>query len=273
MSIAPEQHPFDLAIALQPLEDGAFSGQISKAYANMVGPFGGAIAATLLNAVLSHPERQGDPVAMTVNFTAPISELGFEVQAKVCRTSRSTQHWTLELSQLGKIATTATVMLALRQDSWAATELPMPVVPGASEVEPLATAGYPAWVKNYDLRVIKGGLVPSSGGQEAADSTTQLWVRDKPERPLDFLSLMALSDCFFPRVFVRRQQMMPAGTVSMTTYFHADAETLAREGQGAILGVARGLKYFRGYFDQGAELWSASGELLATSQQLVYFKG
>ncbi|MET1077079.1 MAG: thioesterase family protein [Pseudomonas sp.] len=273
MSTTPVQHPFDAAIALQPQEGGAFTGHISSAYANMVGPFGGAIAATLLNAVLSHPERQGDPVAMTVNFTAPIGDQVFEVQAQVARTSRSTQHWTLTLTQQGKIATTATVMLALRQDSWSGADIQMPVVPAASAVEPLATAGYPGWVKQYDLRVIQGGFAPRGTPLEEGDSTTQLWVRDKPERPLDFLSLMALSDCFFPRVFIRRQQMMPAGTVSMTTYFHADAQALAKVGQDSILGVARGFKYFRGYFDQSAELWSATGELLATTQQLVYFKG
>jgi hypothetical protein len=83
---------------------------------------------------------------------------------------------------------------------------------------------------------------------------------------------MALSDCFFPRVFIRRQKVKPAGTVSMTTYFHADAETLSRQGDREVLATARALRFYRGYFDQAAELWSVEGDLLCTTNQLVYFK-
>lgn len=59
----------------------------------------------------------------------------------------------------------------------------------------------------------------------------------------------------------------------MTTYFHADAESLARQGDRALLGVARANRFHRGFFDQSAELWGADGELLVTTHQMVYFKG
>ena len=64
-----------------------------------------------------------------------------------------------------------------------------------------------------------------------------------------------------------------ASTVSITTHFHADTSSLARQGIRPILGAARGQRFFRGYFDQVAELWSDDGELLASSIQMVYFKG
>ena len=38
-----------------------------------------------------------------------------------------------------------------------------------------------------------------------------------------------------------------------------------------VLGVARVLRYHAGFFDQRAEVWSHSGQLLASSQQMVYF--
>jgi hypothetical protein len=45
-------HVFDQAIALTASGDGVYTGATSPAYANMVGPFGGITAATVLNAVL-----------------------------------------------------------------------------------------------------------------------------------------------------------------------------------------------------------------------------
>ena len=43
-------HAFDEAIALQRQPDGHWSGHTSPAYANMVGPFGGVMAAQAINA-------------------------------------------------------------------------------------------------------------------------------------------------------------------------------------------------------------------------------
>jgi len=65
---------------------------------------------------------------------------------------------------------------------------------------------------------------------------------------------------------------VPIGTVSITTYFHVDAAQLAKVGDGYLLGRATGQQFSNGYFDQAAQLWSEAGALLATSNQIVYFK-
>jgi hypothetical protein len=77
---------------------------------------------------------------------------------------------------------------------------------------------------------------------------------------------------FFPRVMVRRRKLVPAGTVSITTYVHADAELLAAQSDRHVLGVARGLNFRNGYLDQSAEVWSDDGALLASSHQVVYYR-
>ncbi|MDN8837055.1 thioesterase family protein, partial [Staphylococcus aureus] len=66
------QHPFDLATQLTQQKPGMYSGQTSSAYANMVGPFGGVIASTLLRAVLEHDDILGEPISLTINYAAPI---------------------------------------------------------------------------------------------------------------------------------------------------------------------------------------------------------
>ena len=62
-------HPLDEALQLSASADsvGQYQGQTHAGYWNMVGPFGGTTAATLLQAVMQHPQRLGDPLSLTVN--------------------------------------------------------------------------------------------------------------------------------------------------------------------------------------------------------------
>jgi acyl-CoA thioesterase len=86
------------------------------------------------------------------------------------------------------------------------------------------------------------------------------------------LSLMSMSDAFFGRVFHARRELVPFGTVSLTTYFHADAEDLAAEDINRVLAVADARIFHKSYGDQAGELWSPQGRLLATTHQIAYFK-
>jgi hypothetical protein len=97
-------------------------------------------------------------------------------------------------------------------------------------------------------------------------------MRDAPPRPLDFCALAALADVFFPRVWLRRAHRVPAGTVSITVYFHASAAQLQETGMGYLLGQARGQEFRNGFFDQTVQLWNEAGTMLATSHQIVYYK-
>lgn len=266
------QHPFDRLIDLEPLEGGRWRGRTSEAYANMVGPFGGATAAVALSAIWRHPQRQGEPIALTVNYAGPIADGEFEVEAEPSRTNRSTQHWVVHLRQAGQVVITATAVLASRRTTWSAVEAGFPPVPAAHTLERSPPPAALRWTASYDMRFVKGELQFVPAPPTSQDSVSLLWVRDEPPRPLDFLSLAALCDVFFPRILLRRSAWVPIGTVSFTVYFHADAQTLAAVGTSAVLGHARAHQFRNGYFDQAAEMWGPGGELLAVTHQIVYFK-
>ena len=265
-------HSFDTAIALTNLGADRFGGATSPAYANMVGPFGGTTGAVLLQSALQHPARLGHPIALTVNFASALADGEFEIEARAVRTNRSTQHWIMELHQNGEVAATATAVFAQRRETWSAPEAVAPEVPPADALAPPNRAGRPPWVGCYDMRFVEGGLPDAFDGQERADSKTAFWVRDEPPRPLDFASLAALCDSFFPRIFIRRRRPTPIGTVSLTTYFHADEAMLAAQGERPVLGTARALNFRNGYFDQSAEVWNSERQLLASTHQIVYFR-
>lgn len=241
----------------------------------MVGPFGGTTAATALRAILLHPALLGEPVALTVNYAAAVAEGAFTVTAKPVRTNRSTQHWTVALSQADAngdagVVMTATAVTAARRETWSQNDTPMPAVTLADASGRLKFSTS-AWTSRYDMRPVRG-IIPQVWDGSGTDSLTQLWVRDDPPRPLDFPALAAMSDVFYPRVWLRRATRVPAGTVSITTYFHADSQQLAQCGDGFLLGQAKAQAFRNGFFDQTAQLWSEAGVLLATSTQIVYYK-
>ena len=261
---------FDQAIALQDLGSGRYSGRTHSAWLNMVGPFGGITAAVLLNAVMLHLNRLGNPVSLTVNFCAGVAEGAFEIIAKPARTNRSTQHWTIELMQAGSIVITATAVTAVRRTTFSSIESHLPAVASANQL-PRAEAALLPWTQRYDMRSLTGHLPTVWDGVEG-DTLTQMWVRDVQERGIDFMSLTAMADSFFPRVYLRRRIFVPIGTVSMTVYFHSDAAELAALGKTFVLGQAKAQCFYNGFFDQSAQLWSEAGTLLATTHQVVYFK-
>ncbi|MEN9889584.1 MAG: hypothetical protein RL559_1621 [Pseudomonadota bacterium] len=265
-------HPLDEAIDLKPRAPGEFVGATHPAYANMVGPFGGTTAAQLLQAACLHPERIGEPVALTVNFAAPVADGEIQFLVRAARTNRSTQHWLIEARQADAVVATASAVFALRRPTWSAVEASMPQgVPGVDSLQRMPVAGLMPWPQRYDMRFAEGPF-PEFDEQEQTHSRSCLWVRDEPARPMDFAALAAMSDSFFPRIYVRRRRRVPIGTVTLTTYFHADSELLAEVGTRHVLGVAKALNFRHGYFDQSGELWSPEGQLLASTHQLVYFK-
>lgn len=265
-------HPLDAALALHPLEEHRFRGETTAPWANMVGPFGGITAAVLLQCAMDHPARLGDPLALTVNYAGPVAAGVFEIDARPSRTNRATQHWSLALHQAGQVATTASAVFAVRRDTWGAPELVMPEVPPAAEVPICAPYDRIEWSNRYEMRFVTGGWPDLAAGDELPDSVTQLWIRDRPARPLDAPALAAICDAFYPRIFLRRRRFTPVGTVSMTTLLHADARALAAQGDRPLLGCARGVHFAQGFFEQRAEVWGDDGALLASSVQVVYYR-
>lgn len=264
-------HSFDRATALEPADAGTLRGRTQPEWANMVGPFGGITAAILLHAGQSHPDRIGDPLALTVNYAGAVVDGEFEITTRVARTNRSNQHWILELSQAGEVKTTATAIFGTHRDTWADTETHPPNVAPPEQISRGGLADNVAWAKHYDMRFVEGPFPIEE--PPSPSSTSTLWVRDAEGRAIDFAGLTAVSDVFYPRVFLRRGGFIPAGTISLTIYFHADQHQLNTVGSDYVLASAHANRFSRGYFDQSAHLWSRDGQLLTSTHQIVYFKG
>src|SRR5450759_374229 len=265
-------HLFDEATRVT-AGDSRWQGRTSDDYWAFVGPFGGATAATILRALIDHPQRSGDPLSLTVNFCAPIAEGAFDLAVRLVKANRSTQHWCVELTQGGaEVATLATAVFAERRPSWSHQQAQFPQTRPFEQILPYPKIAAP-WVRQYDFRFIEGDPDFYSAAKDVpGNAFSKLWIGDRVPRKIDLLSLMSMSDAFFGRVFHARRELVPFGTVSLTTYFHADAEDLAAEDISRVVAVADATIFHTSYGAHNGELWSPNGRLLATTTQIAYFK-
>lgn len=266
-----ERHPFDVATDLELAGDDCWMAKTSDAYWNMVGPFGGLVTALMFKPAFDHPARDGEPLALTVNFCAAVSKGEMRITARPARTNRSTQHWTMTMLQDGECVATATAMFGKRPDTFAHRPAQPPPAP---DFEGLSRMPWPGsgWIERYDLRFAEGPPFWAEKAEEPAPARSTLWIANDPPRPMDFVGLAALTDIFFGRIIHVRGRMVPFGTVTLTSYFHATEGDLAEVGAAPVLGTADARIFDRGYHDQSAELWSMDGRLLSTSHQLVYYR-
>lgn len=266
-------HPIDKDSALERLSPERLAGRTSTYYSNFNGTFGGFTAAVLLRAVLDDPRRQGVPVALTVNYCAGMSDGTFEVVARERRTGKSTQHWSLELTQGDTVAATASVVCGQRRAVWSHHPAEPPQMPPPDQVPVFSSFKPGGWTSQYEMRFVKGAPDWNPrAGDETRSAHSQLWMRDIPERPLDYLSLASMSDAFVIRAFMVRGKFVPVGTITLTTFFHGNEEAMQAQGTHPLLCTADAHLFADGFADQIAHLWGKDGRLLATSTQIVWYK-
>jgi acyl-CoA thioesterase len=243
-------------------------------YWNMIGPFGGWIAAALLGPILDVADRVGEPLSITVNFAAAIREGAYDVRIEELRRNRSTSFWFSRFVQMQDgeevHCADASVVLATRRETPAFAIAHAPEAPAPESVAAVDFASKRAkWMETYDMRFVTGHPFR----RETDDSArTIAWVRDLVNPSLTFRSLVAMSDCAFPQIFHRVARFIPVSTVSMTVHFHATADDLAALGDDFILYDATMRVAYDGYFDEISSLYSRAGKLIATMEQIVWFK-
>ena len=154
--------------------DSCWQGRTSGDYWAFVGPFGGTTAATILRALIDHPERAGAPLAMTVNYCAPVAEGAFDLDVRLVKANRSSQHWCVELTQGGgDVATLATAVFAERRPSWSHAQAPFPGAKPYEQTLPYAEVAAP-WVKQYDFRFVEGDRFRAA--QFGSSAYSKMWI-------------------------------------------------------------------------------------------------
>jgi acyl-CoA thioesterase len=259
----------DAALAVNVAPDGTWLGFADPHYESLNGMFGGWTAAITLHAVLCAAHDEARPSALTINFIGKVDP-GAEVAIRAHRIGggRSIGHWRAEVvaPTEGRALAQALVVLAARRSSDGHTEPTMPKVPPPDSVPDGRPPPGPMGERTVQ-RPIYGFPPFNRGGTKSLS-----WVRENTGRRVDHLQLAYLADAYPPRCFYWSDNFRPNATLTLSVYFHATDEEVAAIGDDYVLNEAIGTRGAHSTSGQQARLWSRQGALLATTEQLVWFR-
>ncbi|HEY5106416.1 MAG TPA: thioesterase family protein [Caulobacteraceae bacterium] len=257
------------SLALETLGPNLYRGHADPAYLGPSGMFGGWIAALMLKAVLDGPSAESSASALTVNFLNPVpAGSSLTLRRQSLGGSRSLAHWRCDLSVEGSddLAVAATIVLAKRRDSQGFVESAMPEVPAPEGLETYHGSAGPFSEHNDQRRVAPD----TPFNQNSTRSLT--WQREDSGRPLDTVQLAYLCDIGAPRVYFISDGRRPSSTITLSLYIHATDAELRTCGDDFILSDTIGTRIEHSTVGEKSSLWSRSGKLLATSEQLCWFR-
>jgi acyl-CoA thioesterase len=230
--------------------------------------FGGYVSGLLLAAILQEPGKRGTPVAMTGVFMTRVAIAPLKVRTAKLRAGNSLEFWQAEIVQEQKLCAQATITLAQRPQggpSFGWIEMPKLANP-ESLPSTEYIAGTPGWTQSFDRRIAKGRPL------EKSDGHSLIWATEFDDHPVDYPRLAMFADMFPPRTYYGTGERRGSATVSFSTYFHASDEEVAKVGHDYILLEGRGRRGSHGVCDLTAAIWRRDGLLLATTEQLCWFR-
>jgi acyl-CoA thioesterase len=253
------------AIGLQKRDDAVWLAHADPDHQSITGMYGGWTTAVALAAVMGSSTFDAVPVAITINFVGSI-EPGADVEIQPSRVggSRSLEHWTVSVRSGDAVCASALVVLASRRESEPHVQPTMPDVADPADLERFKAPGPQGeQAEMYPVEELVYG-----GG----DTRSAHWLRDSRGRPMDHLLLAYLADQYAPRSFLWGVGFRPSATITMSVYFHATDEELEAVGTDFILNEAIGTRGEHSTSGQQARLWSRGGHLLATTEQLAWYR-
>ena len=260
------------AMALTPVGPHRWTTTAGPEWSNPGGGLWGGYAIGMCVRVLeAEPDAIGEALSLTLTYASALPAGPLEVRTRRLRQGGSIGVWEVEIHPTGSeqvgvhgIVTmarrpqTPPFAFAVMPEAPDPESLPSPVIPG------MATQHYGASV--LDRRTLEG-FPPTPG-----DSSRSLaWVRSRAG-PLDKAILGMITDNSAPRAMYALGPRVMTTTLSLTAYLHATTEELAAIGESFILVECEGRVGGGGASDERSSYWRRDGKLLATSEQLAWYR-
>jgi acyl-coenzyme A thioesterase PaaI-like protein len=259
-------------IPLTPVAPGRWRALAGPEWSNPGGGLWGGYAIGLAIRVLeAEPEAVGEALSVTLTYITAVPAGLLDVRTRRIRQGGSVGVWEVELLPAGsdQVGVHAIVTLARRPATPAFAFAVMPDAPDpaslpAPPTPSEATRHYGA--ASFERRTLEG-FPPAPG----ISSRSLTWVRSR-RGPFDKALLGMLTDNSAPRAMYALGPTIRTTTLTLTAYLHATAEELAEIGDDFILVECEGRVGGGGASDERSSYWSRSGKLLATSEQLAWYR-
>jgi hypothetical protein len=261
----------DLAIPLTRLGPGRWTTVAGDQWANPGGGLWGGYAIGLAIRVLeAEPDAAGEALSLTLAYVAALPAGALDIRTRRIRQGGSVGFWEVEVLPEGShdVGVHALVTMAQRPATPAFAFAAMPEAPVP---ETLPKPELPSGARHYGASTFERrgleGFPPSPG----ANSRSLVWVRSL-RGPFDKALLGMVTDNSAPRAFYALGPTVRTTTLTLTAYLHATAEELAEVGDDFILVECEGRVGGRGASDERSSYWRRDGKLLATSEQLAWYR-
>lgn len=260
-----------LSIPLTAVAPGRWTTVAGPEWRNPGGGLWGGYAIGLCIRVLeAEPEAVGEALSLTLTFAAALPAGEIDIRTRRLRQGGSIGVWEVELRAPGAedVGVHAIVTMAQRPATPPFMFAEMPDAPPPE--------GLPAWTApgggtHYGAVALERRTLEGFPPKPGADSRSLAWVRSR-RSPLDKALLGMITDNSPPRVFYALGPTVMSTTLTLTVYLHATTAELAEIGGDFVLVEYEGRVGGGGASDERSSYWSRAGRILATSEQLAWYR-
>jgi acyl-coenzyme A thioesterase PaaI-like protein len=234
------------------------------------GLWGGYAIGLAIRAVESERDVVGEALSLTVTYAAALPSGALEVRTRRLRQGGSVGVWEVEIlpAGSGQVGVHAIVTMARRPKT---PPFAFATMPAAPDPETLPTLEMPGLERRYGASAFERRVVEGYPPEPGESSRSLAWVRSR-DCPMDKALLGMVTDHSPPRAFYALGRSVRTTTLSLTAYLHATAEEIAEIGNDFILVECEGRVGNAGASDERSSYWSRRGKLLATSEQLAWYR-
>jgi acyl-CoA thioesterase len=264
--VAAEPASLQEATALETNGSGSYTLTLSESWWLIRGASGAYLSAVMLRALsstLDQPDFR--PLSFVAHFVAPTRPGSAVIDVVIDRRGSRTASVSARMSQGDVVVVTASAAFGRNLGGRSLdNRTPPKVTPAAEcaelEIRPEVRAKFPLTGRFVRRR-------PSAADRETVG--TGGWIRFAEATPVSYMALLALLDAWVPAVSSQFQETIGMSTLSYFVEFQADLSGLDFAPDEFILAAFAGEWSAQGYAEDGGELWTGGGRLLARSRQVL----
>ncbi|MFZ5718998.1 MAG: thioesterase family protein [Pseudomonadota bacterium] len=260
-----------LTMPLEPVAPGRWTTVADPAWRNPGGGLWGGYAIGLAIRVLeAEPDAVGEALSLTLTYAAALPPGELDIRTRRLRQGGSIGVWEVEIAPSGspEVGVHAMVTMARRPPTPPFAFAAMPAAPDPHSLPVPVMAGAS---QHFGAQALERRTLDNFPPQATGDSRTLAWVRSR-RGPMDKAILGMITDNSAPRAMYALGPNVMTTTLSLTVYLHGTAEEIAAVGDDFILVECEGRVGGGGASDERSSYWRRDGKLLATSEQLAWYR-